>query len=109
TGKLPLVVAGRPALDEWAPPPELCTCAPRRRSHDAWCPIKAWEAEIMPAVAAKLVDRVDKPLAESYVRLVGRARAIREEIEWDHEQPEYARDEAGLNTWEITNPSTLGR
>lgn len=93
TPELPLIVGGRPTELEFEEPPA---------SLDQWAQA-AWR-EVVPAlVAAKLIDRVDHQALESYALHMGRARALREEIEWLHEQPKYDRD------GRITNARRVGK
>lgn len=101
---LPLIVGGRPEPDEWGEaPPELCICPPRKRTHLWWCPADVW-AEIVPQlVEANLIDRVDRQGVMGYCIQVGRARALREEIEWDHEPARYSLDQV------LQNPKTVGK
>lgn len=72
---LPLVVGGRPTEADLARPP----AGMNRYARAAW-------HEVVPLlVAAKLIDRVDSQQLESYCMQVGRARALREAIEWEHD------------------------
>lgn len=91
---LPIVVGGRPAPDEIESPP---------RGLDKWAR-QAWREVVPQLVASRLIDRVDRQALEAYCTHVGRARAIREEIEWEHEPARYDRQ-----TGELQNPKTLGR
>lgn len=91
--QLPVVVGGRPTLDELERPPA---------GLDKWARA-AWREVVPQLVVAKLIDRVDRQALEAYATHVGRARALREEIEWAHEEHEY--DEAGT----LTNAKTAGR
>lgn len=91
---LPVIVGGRPEPDELVTPP---------RGLDVWAR-GAWREVVPQLVASKLIDRVDRQALEAYCTHVGRARAIREEIEWEHEPASYDR-----NTGELLNPKTLDR
>lgn len=91
--RLPLVVGGRPSRDEMATPPAGLDKYARA----------AWREVCGLLVEAKLIDRVDRQQLEGYCMQVGRARAIREEIEWEHEGPAYDMDRR------LTNPKTVGR
>jgi len=71
---LPVVVGGRPTHDELASPPE---------SLDEYGQ-QAWREVAQQLVDSKLIDRVDRQALEAYALHMGRARAIREEIEWMH-------------------------
>lgn len=71
---LPFVVGGRPKLDELDTPPD---------SLDRWGQA-AWREVVPQLVASKLVDRVDMHALEAYALHMGRARALREAIEWVH-------------------------
>lgn len=71
---LPLIVGGRPSADELERPP---------RDMDKWARA-AWREVVPQLVAAKLIDRVDRQALEAYCTHLGRARAIREAIEWVH-------------------------
>lgn len=92
--ELPVLVGGRPQPGEMErPPPGL----------DKWA--KAVWREVVPLlVEAKLIDRVDHQAVEAYCLHLGRARAIREAIEWDHEPAKY-----NMGTGELMNPKTAGR
>lgn len=72
---LPLVVSGRPTAAELVskPPAGL----------DRWARA-AWVEVAQQLADAALIDRVDRQALEAYALMVGRARALREEIEWDH-------------------------
>lgn len=94
TAVLPVIVGGRPEPAELEVPP---------RGLDRWARA-AWREVVPQLVASKLIDRVDRQALEAYAVHLGRARAIREEIEWEHEAPKYDR-----NTGELQNPKTLGR
>lgn len=91
---LPVIVGGRPTEGEWGDPPS---------SLDRWG--KAVWREVVPQlIDAKLIDRVDSQALESYCLHLGRARAIRQAIEWVHEEPKY-----NLGTGELMNARTMGR
>jgi P27 family predicted phage terminase small subunit len=71
---LPVLAGGRPSLAELQRAPA---------GLDRWARA-AW-AEVVPELyASKLVDRVDRQALEAYALHMGRARALREEIEWLH-------------------------
>lgn len=90
---LPVVVGGRPTAGEMEAPP---------RGLDRWARA-AWREVVPQLVASRLIDRVDRHALEAYALHMGRARALREEIEYDHEAPAY--DEAG----KLVNPRTMGK
>lgn len=101
---LPIVVGGRPEPDEWQEPPEdLCSCKGTKH-HEPWCASSVWREVVPQLVAAKLIDRVDRGAIEGYCVQVGRARALREEIEWDHEDPKH-----DILTGRLLNARTAGR
>jgi P27 family predicted phage terminase small subunit len=91
---LPVIVGGRPRADELERPPA---------SLDKWGKA-AWREVVPQLLEAKLIDRVDMQAVEAYCLHLGRARALREAIEWLHEEPKY-----NLGTGEILNPKTYGR
>lgn len=98
---LPVLVGGRPSLADLAAPLDLCTCtdrATRKTRHRDWCAIVAWEEVAPGLVEAKLLDRVDHPALRAYALHTGRARGLREEIEWEHHEtcscPSEALEEA---------------
>jgi len=84
---LPVLVGGRPAEGELDTPPA---------GLDRWAKA-AWREVVPYLVSAKLIDRGDVQAVESYALHMGRARALREEIEWEHwedcECPSEARAE----------------
>jgi len=83
--ELPVIVGGRPSLEEWREAPrELCTCPAKGAIHHPWCAITYWSEVVPQLVDAKLIDRVDRGALVSYVMHMSRAGAIREEIEWEH-------------------------
>jgi P27 family predicted phage terminase small subunit len=88
-----MVVGGRPAEGEMDTPPA---------NLDKWAKA-AWREVVPHLIAGKLIDRVDRQALEAYCLHVGRARALREEIEWVHEQPRW--DEEG----QLENAKTVGR
>jgi P27 family predicted phage terminase small subunit len=101
---LPIVVGGRPELPEMEDPPaDLCSCKGTKH-HEGYCAAAVWREVVPQLVAAKLIDRVDRGAIEGYCVQVGRARALREEIEWEHEP---ARHDA--LTGRLLNPKTAGR
>lgn len=71
---LPIIVGGRPTEDELERPPA---------GLDRWARA-AWREVVPQLIEAKLIDRVDRQAVEAYVVHVGRARALREAIEWVH-------------------------
>jgi P27 family predicted phage terminase small subunit len=92
--ELPVIVGGRPTESELERPPA---------SLDKWG--KAAWREVAPLlVEAKLLDRVDRQALEAYALHMGRARALREAIEWEHE-------EAKVNVLDgtILNLRTMGK
>lgn len=91
--ELPVIAGGRPTDGELERPPA---------SLDKWAKA-AWREVVGMLIAGKLIDRVDAQALEAYALHMGRARALREAIEWVHEEPQYS--EAG----ELLNPKTLGR
>lgn len=91
---LPVIVGGRPERHEIETPPS---------GLDSWAR-KAWREVVPQLVASRLIDRVDRQALEAYAVHMGRARAIREEIEWEHEPARYDR-----NTGELLNPKTIGK
>jgi P27 family predicted phage terminase small subunit len=94
TPVLPIIAGGRPSLHELERPP----AGLNKWARDAW-------REVVPQlIAGKLVDRVDRQALEAYALHMGRARALREEIEWIHEAPDY-----DPKTGELRNPKTMGR
>lgn len=74
---LPLVVGGRPDADELVSKPP--------KGLDRWA-LAAWREVATQLADAALIDRVDRQALEAYATHVGRARAIREAIEWEHDQ-----------------------
>lgn len=72
---LPVIVGGRPTEDELERPPA---------GLDRWARA-AWREVVPQLVQAKLIDRVDRQAVEAYALHVGRARALRETIEWEHD------------------------
>lgn len=96
TSVLPVIVGGRPDLDELERPPS---------SLDRWAKA-AWREVVPQLVDAKLIDRVDRQAIEAYALHMGRARALREAIEWEHEPPRYER---GADPPVLLNPKTIGR
>ena len=84
---LPYVVGGRPTQDEMGAPASL----------DRWGRA-AWREVVPLLLASKLIDRVDRQALEAYALHMGRARALREEIEWAHIEAEYDDEGALLNS-----------
>lgn len=72
--ELPVLVGGRPTLDELARAPVGLDKYARA----------AWHEVVPQLVEAKLIDRVDRHALEAYALHMGRARALREAIEWEH-------------------------
>lgn len=91
---LPVIAGGRPREGEMDTPPT---------GLDKWARA-AWREVVPQLVAGKLIDRVDRHAVEAYSLHMGRARAIRETIEWEHEEARI-----NLGTGELMNPKTLGR
>lgn len=82
--ELPVIIGGRPSLDELQEaPPDLCTCHLGKR-HAQWCAVIAWREVVPELVGSKLIDRADLGAVRSYCVHMSRAAAIREEIEWEH-------------------------
>jgi P27 family predicted phage terminase small subunit len=73
---LPIVVGGRPTQHELERAPV---------GLDRWAK-QAWREVAKLLVDAKLIDRVDRQALEGYALHVGRARALREAIEWEHDE-----------------------
>jgi P27 family predicted phage terminase small subunit len=73
---LPVLAGGRPTLSEIERPPT---------SLDRWGKA-AWREVVTQLVESKLIDRVDRQALEAYALHMGRARALREEIEWEHDE-----------------------
>jgi P27 family predicted phage terminase small subunit len=71
---LPVIVGGRPSETEMERPPA---------SLDRWGKA-AWREVVPLLVHAKLIDKVDRQAVEAYALHMGRARALRETIEWVH-------------------------
>lgn len=71
---LPVIPGGRPTPREWAEPPA---------DMDAFA--QAVWREVVPQLAeAGFLARTDRQALEMYALSLGRARALREEIEWEH-------------------------
>lgn len=92
--QLPIIVGGRPSAGEFGRAPAGLD----KFARAAWNEVAAYLIE------AKLMDRVDRAVLEGYSVQVGRARALREEIEWEHE-PERRDALDG----KLLNPRTAGR
>lgn len=73
------------------------------RGLDRWARA-AWREVVPQLVASRLIDRVDRHALEAYALHMGRARALREEIEYVHEEP-IIDPETGL----IINTRTVGK
>lgn len=71
---LPVLAGGRPTAEELAQPPA---------GLDSWAQA-AWSEVAQQLVDSKLIDRVDRHALEAYALHMGRARALREAIEWEH-------------------------
>lgn len=91
---LPLIVGGRPTESELERAPN---------GLDKWARA-AWREVVPQLVQAKLIDRVDRQALEAYALHLGRARALREAIEWEHEEPRYNKLDGTL-----MNEATIGR
>jgi P27 family predicted phage terminase small subunit len=91
---LPVIVGGRPAEEELERAPS---------SLDKYGKA-AWREVVPQLIEARLIDRVDRQALEAYALHVGRARALREAIEWEHEAPKYNALDGTL-----MNPKTIGR
>lgn len=91
---LPVIVGGRPRESDLARPPA---------SLDRWAKA-AWREVVPLLIEGKLMDLVDRQALEAYALHMGRARALREAIEWEHEEPRY-----DVLTGAMLNPKTAGR
>lgn len=87
------MAGGRPREDEVSRPPA---------GLDKWAKA-AWREVVPQLIESKLIDRVDRQAIESYALHMGRARALREAIEWEHEPAKFDRE------GELLNPKTAGR
>jgi P27 family predicted phage terminase small subunit len=91
---LPVIAGGRPTESELERPPT---------NLDKYAKA-AWREVVPLLLEGKLMDRVDRQALEAYCLHMGRARALREAIEWEHEEPRRNALDGSL-----MNPKTVGR